>query len=89
MALTLDRKSFIDITSEGEDMIGGSMLPPPAGVWGVGAEELKDLPGYGGDVEAAARRPRADARAGYGPDKRLKMKVSTRNSASYRDSPSS
>jgi peptide/nickel transport system substrate-binding protein len=86
LALTLDRKSFIDITSEGRDIVGGSMLPPPAGVWGVGAEKLKDLPGYGGDVEAAREKGRGLMHElGYGPEKRLKMKVSTRNSASYRD----
>jgi peptide/nickel transport system substrate-binding protein len=86
LALTLDRKSFVDITSEGQDIIGGSMLPPPAGVWGVGAAALKDLPGYGGDVEAAREKGRALMRdAGYGPDKRLKIKVSTRNIASYSD----
>jgi peptide/nickel transport system substrate-binding protein len=86
VALTIDRKSFIDITSEGQDLIGGAMLPPPAGVWGVGPEALKDLAAYGGDVEAAREKGRALMReAGYGPDKRLKIKVSTRNVASYRD----
>jgi len=86
LALTLDRKSFIDIISEGHDLIGGAMLPPPAGVWGVGPEALKDLPGYGDDLEAAREKGRALMReAGYGPDKRVKMKVSTRNVASYRD----
>ncbi|CAN5448646.1 ABC transporter substrate-binding protein [soil metagenome] len=86
VALTIDRKSFIDITSEGKDLIGGAMLPPPAGVWGVGPEVLKDLPGYGGDIEASREKGRALMReAGYGPDKRLKIKVSTRNTASYRD----
>ncbi len=86
LALTLDRKSFIDIISEGNDIIGGAMLPPPAGVWGVGPEALKDLPGYGGDVEASREKGRALMRElGYGPDKRLKIKVSTRNTASYRD----
>ncbi len=86
LALTLDRKSFIAITSEGQDVIGGAMLPPPAGVWGVDAAALRDLPGYGDDVEAAREKGRALMReAGYGPDKRLKMKVSTRNAASYRD----
>jgi len=86
LALTLDRKSFVGITSEGQDILGGSMLPPPAGVWGVGPEVLKDLPGYGGDVEASREKGRALMReAGYGPDKHLKIKVSTRNVASYRD----
>jgi peptide/nickel transport system substrate-binding protein len=86
LALTLDRKSFVDIVSEGHDILGGSMLPPPAGVWGVGPEALKDLPGYGGDVEVSREKGRALMReAGYGPDKRLKIKVSTRNAASYRE----
>jgi len=86
LALTIDHKAFVDITSQGQDLIGGSMLPPPAGVWGVGPDALKDLPGYGGDVEAAREKGRALMReAGYGPDKRLKIKVSTRNDASYRD----
>lgn len=86
VALTIDRKSFVDIISEGKDLIGGAMLPPPAGVWGVDPEVLKDLPGYGGDIEASREKGRALMReAGYGPDKRLKIKVSTRNTASYRD----
>jgi len=86
LAHTLDRKSFADIVSEGADILGGSMLPPPAGVWGVGTDALKDLPGYGPDIEASREKGRALMReAGYGPDKRLKIKVSTRNTASYRD----
>jgi peptide/nickel transport system substrate-binding protein len=40
LALTLDRKAFSEITSDGRDLIGGAMLPPPAGVWGVDAEAL-------------------------------------------------
>jgi len=86
VALTIDRKSIVDIISEGKDLIGGAMLPPPAGVWGVDPEVLKDLPGYGGDIEAAREKGRVLMReAGYGPDNRLKIKVSTRNTASYRD----
>ena len=85
LALSLDRKAFIDILDEGEGQMSGAMLPPPDGVWGMPPEMLKTLPGYG-DVEKA----RAEARelmkqAGYGPDKRLKVKVSTRNIAVFRD----
>ena len=52
------------------------MLPPPEGVWGMPPEMLKTLPGYGPDV----RKNRAEARQimeklGYGPDKRLEIKV--------------
>ena len=35
MALSLDRKAFIQIMFEGQGDIGGTMLPPPDGVWGM------------------------------------------------------
>ena len=47
MALTLDRKAFIDILTEGQGKIGGAMLPPPEGLWGMPAEMLQTIPGYG------------------------------------------
>lgn len=86
MALSLDRKSFIEILAEGLGDIGGAMEPPPDGVWGMPAEMLKTLPGYGPDVA----KNRAEGRklmehAGYGPDKRLAVKVSVRNTPPFRD----
>ena len=86
VALTLDRKAFINILSEGQDSTGGAMLPPPEGVWGMPKEMLETIPGYGPDIA----KNRAEARAimaklGYGPDKRLAIKVSTRNIGSFRD----
>ena len=85
MALTLDREAFIRILSEGEGRMGGAMLPPPDGVWGLPAEKLEGLIGYG-DVDKAREEARALMKqAGYGPDKRLKLKVSTRNIATYKD----
>ena len=86
VALTLDRKSFIDILGQGEGDIGGALLPPPEGVWGMPAERLATLPSYGGDVPQ--NRERAHAlmqKAGYGPDKHLAVKLSVRNLAVYRD----
>ncbi len=85
-ALALDRKSFVDILTEGQGKIGGAMLPPPNGLWGMPQEMLETIPGYGGDVE----KNRAEAREimkklGYGPDKKLDLKVSTRNVATFRD----
>ena len=76
MALALDRKAFIDILTEGQGDIGGAMLPPPGGLWGMPPEMLETLPGYDPDVE----KNRAEARKimeklGYGPDKRLAVKV--------------
>src|SRR6202047_2787462 len=35
MALSLDRKAFIDILSEGQGDIGGVVQPPPARMWGI------------------------------------------------------
>ena len=85
MALTLDRDAFIRILSEGEGRMGGALLPPPDGVWGLPAEKLKGLIGYG-DVEKSREEARALMKnAGYGPDKRLKLKVSTRNIATFKD----
>ena len=86
LALALDRKAFIDILTEGHGDIGGAMQPPPEGVWGMPPDMLKTLPGYGPDV----RKNRAEARGiieklGYGPDKRLEVKVSTRDVPGYRD----
>jgi len=86
MMLTMDRKAFIDIISEGKGQIGGAMQAPPSGLWGLPPEILQTLPGYGPDVE----KSRAEARKlmekhGYGPDNRLKIKVATRNIAQYRD----
>ncbi len=85
MALTLDRDAFIRILSEGEGKMGGALLPPPEGVWGLPEEKLKGLIGYG-DVEKSREEARALMKeAGYGPDKRLKLKVSTRNIATFKD----
>jgi peptide/nickel transport system substrate-binding protein len=86
MALSLDRKAFIDIISEGQGDVGGVMQPLPEGLWGMPQDVLKMLPGYDPDVQ----KNRAEAREimhklGYGPDKRLELKVSTRNIPPYRD----
>jgi peptide/nickel transport system substrate-binding protein len=86
MALSLDRQAFIDIITEGQGDIGGVMLPPPEGVWGMPPELLRTLPGYDPDVA----KNRAEARnmmrkLGYGPDNRLPVKLITRNIPAYRD----
>jgi peptide/nickel transport system substrate-binding protein len=86
IALTLDRKAFIDTLTEGRGDTGGAMLPPPEGIWGMPAEMLKTLPGYDPDVQKSRAEARMIMQAlGYGPDKRLKVTVSTRNIPQYRD----
>jgi len=85
MALALDRKAFIDIIYQGAGDVGGTLLPPPEGVWGMPPELLKTIPGYG-DVQKDREQARAImTKLGYGSNNPLKIKVSTRNLATYRD----
>ncbi|MBV9202486.1 MAG: peptide ABC transporter substrate-binding protein, partial [Alphaproteobacteria bacterium] len=51
MALSLDRKAFIDILTEGQGEIGGILQPLPEGLWGTPPDQLKQLPGYDPDVQ--------------------------------------
>jgi peptide/nickel transport system substrate-binding protein len=86
MALTLDRRAFIDVLSGGQGDIGAAMLPPPEGLWGMPPDRLKLLPGYDPDVQ----KNRTEARKimqqlGYGPDNPLAVKVAARNIPLYRD----
>jgi peptide/nickel transport system substrate-binding protein len=86
MELVINRQAFIDIITDGQGFRGAVMQPPPGGQWGMPKEMLEKLPGYGPDVAA----DRAEAREimkklGYGPDKPLKIKVSTRDVPPYRD----
>ena len=82
MALSLDRKAFIDILAEGQGDIGAAMLPPPEGRWSMPPEMVETLPGYGLDVQKNRAEARRIAEAlGYRPDRRIAVKVSTRNIA--------
>jgi len=86
IGLALDRKSFIDILGQGVGDVGGAMQPLPEGVWGLPPEMLADVPGFGGDVKRNRDEGRAIMRRlGYGPDKRIPVKVSVRNLNVYRD----
>ena len=86
MALSLDRQAFIDILGEGQGDIGAVLQPPTGGLWGMPPEMLKDLPGYGSDVKANRQQGRAlMEKLGYGPAKRLKVKLTTRDLSFYRD----
>ena len=73
MALSLDRKAFIDIITEGKGNIGGAMLPPPEGVWGMPAEMLHDL---------ARLRPRCEEEPRGSPRRSCRSSAMGRTSGS-------
>ena len=86
LVLALDQKPFNEILFQGHALAGASLLPPPAGVWGMPKEMLETLPGHMPDREKSLAEARKIMQSlGYGPDKPLKTKVSTRNIAIYRD----
>ena len=86
IALTIDRQAFVDIIAEGQGAIGGVMQPPPEGIWGMPVYAMRNLPGYDPDVNASRAKGRQIMeKLGYGPNHRLKVTVTTRNVAPYRD----
>jgi peptide/nickel transport system substrate-binding protein len=89
ITLSFDRQAFIDILGEGQGDIGTATLPGPEGLWAMPQEMREKLPGYGPDVQ----KSRAEAQKimqslGYGPDKRLSLKIASRNIPDYRDAAS-
>jgi peptide/nickel transport system substrate-binding protein len=86
MVLALDLEAFNKILFQGHSLDGAAMLPPPAGFWGMPKEMLPDLLGHSPDhAKNLAEARDLMKKAGYGPDKPLKIKVATRNIAIYRD----
>jgi len=86
VALSLDHQAFIEIMAEGQGALGGTVMPPPDGIWGMPPEVMHTLPDYGPDIG----KNRGEARdimqkLGFGPEKRLSVKVSTRNVDEYRN----
>jgi peptide/nickel transport system substrate-binding protein len=84
--LALDRQGFIDIMSHGASRISGVMMPLPEGLWGMPKEVLEKLPGYSGTLgERQAEARKIMEELGFGPQNRLKIKVSTRDFTSYKE----
>ncbi len=86
MQLAIDRKTLSTFWPRARETSAGRCSRRAGGLWGLPPEILQTLPDYGPDVQAN----RAEARKlmekhGYGPDKRLPVKVATRNIAQYRD----
>ena len=91
MALALDRDAFSKIQYEGQAMIGGNMMPKPAGVWGIPDDKAHEFLGYGPNMDPSEKEARLKQaqkimeELGYGPDNPLETKVSTRKLAAYTD----
>ena len=78
ISLALDRSVFI-ASQQGHGRVGGIMMTPPHGVWGLTPAQLDIIPDFGKDID----KRRAEARklmeeAGYGPNKRLRVTYLTR-----------
>jgi peptide/nickel transport system substrate-binding protein len=62
------------------------MQPAPGGIWGMPPDLLTTLPRYYPDVEKNRTQARHIMEGlGYGPDKRLQIKVTTRDLPYFRD----
>jgi peptide/nickel transport system substrate-binding protein len=86
VGLTIDRNAFNEILYEGKGTIGEAMLPPPAGLWGMPADMVAKLPGYGADVDKRREEARKIMqKLGYGPDHHLPVTMATRDVSYYRD----
>jgi peptide/nickel transport system substrate-binding protein len=86
MALSIDQQAYIDILTEGLGKIGGVMLPPPEGIWGMPPEVLHKLPGYDPDISKRREEARQIMeKLGYSPEKHLTVKISTRDLPFFRE----
>jgi len=86
MVLPVDRAALNEILGPGRYRLGGAMLPPPEGQWGMPKEFLSTVAGYGSAPAKAREEGRKImSNLGYSAEKPLKIKVSTRNIPSYRD----
>lgn len=78
ISLALDRREFVRAT-QGDGRIGGIMMSPPDGSWGLTPEQLAAVPGFGKDVERNREEARKlMAEAGYGPKNKLKVSYMVR-----------
>ena len=86
MSLAIDRKAFNALLMEGLALIGGAMLPKPAGEWGMPPEMVSSLTGYGTETDKNIAQAQAIMqKLGYGESKPLQIKIQTRNLPTYRD----
>src|SRR5262249_39464555 len=86
VALTVDRRAYIDTLTQGKGDIGGALLAPPEVIGAMPRHLREQSPGY----RPEAGKSRLEAKKimeapGYGPEKHLPLKFSPRNTPPYRD----
>ncbi len=84
ISFAMDRQASVRTVRQGGAVVGAALMPPPFGSWGLPEKELRTLAGYHGAQDKAAAR-RLLAQAGYGPDKPLRLELTTRTSPIYMD----
>jgi peptide/nickel transport system substrate-binding protein len=85
ISLAIERQGYVQAVRQGGGAVGASMLPRPWGVWGLSAEDLAGLPGYGDPAKQQAEARQLLTEAGFGPGRPLRVVVSTRAIALYVD----
>src|SRR5215472_2338395 len=85
VSYAIDRTALIRGVHQGGGVSAVAMMPKPYGVWGLTAQELASLPGYGKPADMKDRARKLMAEAGYGPGKPLRVEIVTRAIAVYVD----
>jgi peptide/nickel transport system substrate-binding protein len=85
LSLAIDRRAYVTAVHSGSAIIGASLLPKPAGAWGLVEKDVSQLPGYGKSAQDKERARRLLAEAGFGAAKPLRVEMVTRAIAIYLD----
>jgi peptide/nickel transport system substrate-binding protein len=85
VSLAFDRAAFAKSLYQGDLLLGGVMIPPPDGNWGLPPDQLARLPGYGDAASGKERAREIMAELGYSAANPLRIKLVTRATAYYVD----
>ena len=83
--LALDRNAYVRGVRQNGAVTGAALMPKPLGFWGLPDAELRTLAGYRDPAKDKAEAKQLLAKAGYGPDKPLRIDLVTRTLSIYLD----